>query len=166
MSGSEGDKGGLLGGHAVAFWTVVTGIVAVISLVVTLATLRAGPFSSSQLSTPGPTQPVSTATSTPANSQLYFQFDGLSQYPCSDEGTIHSVGNGLEVRVAFINQSSSSVQIDWINGSGARQTYDTLAPGNTYNVNTYVQQVWLIADYQSTCLDFFYVNQGGDVIVK
>ena len=45
---------GLLGDHAVAFWTVVSGIVAVITVVVTLVTLSAGKPSPNPPITPSP----------------------------------------------------------------------------------------------------------------
>jgi len=58
------------------------------------------------------------------------------------------------------------VQIYWMNGSGARVFYDTLAPNGNYSVNTQQGQVWLITDNQFNCLDLFYVNSAGEITVK
>ena len=168
-------KGSLLGDHAVAFWTVVSGLVAIVTLVVTMTALRSGsgggggggggrPTPSPSLSSTSPSAtPSPSPTPTPA---IFFQYSGVSPYPCSDYQTIHSVGGGFAVSLVFVNQSSQKVQIDWITFGGARQAFDTLQAGDSYTVNTYTEQVWLITDNQAACLDYFYVNNAGDIVIK
>ena len=95
-----------------------------------------------------------------------FSFTGASQYPCSSEGTIHSTGGGQEVSFAFTNNTSESLQIIWLDGNGNRQTYDTLSPGGTYNVNTYVNQAWMVADPSSSCLGIFGINGSGQLSLQ
>ncbi len=172
-TGDKDKKSSLLSDHAVAFWTVVSGLVAVVTLVVTLVTLRSGSGGGSGSNPPpsGPSSSVTpspspTTSPSPSSSAIYFQYSGVSPYPCSDQNTIHSVAGGSEVSLVFVNQTPETVNIDWITGGGARETYDTLGSGGSYSVNTYIGHVWLITDYQADCLDYFYVNGGGDIIVK
>ena len=91
---------------------------------------------------------------------------GASEYPCSDEGNIQSVGGGAPVSFTFINQSSKSVQIIWLNFAGARQTVDTLSPRNRYKIHTYIRNVWMIASSSSSCLFIEYINGSGSVKVS
>ena len=68
-TGDNNKKKGLLDDHAVAFWTVVSGLVAVITLVVTLATLRSGPGPGPGGPSPSSTSPsVTPSTPTPSSS--------------------------------------------------------------------------------------------------
>jgi VHL beta domain len=167
-TGDNNKKGGLLSDHAVAFWTVISGLVAIITLMVTLTTLRSGPGGGGGGPTPGPSpsSPSPSPTPSPSSSAIFFQYSGVTPYPCSDYQTIHSVAGGSGASLVFVNQSSQTVQIDWITFGGARDTYDTLQPGGSYSVNTDTEEVWLITDYQAACLDYFYVNNAGDIVVK
>ena len=106
--------------------------------------------------TTAPTSPA------PADSAII----GASQYPCSDEGTIHSVPGGAEVPFSFTNNSSESVQIIWLNFAGARVPYVTLSPGGTYNASTYIGDLWLIADPSASCLGIFLINESGQISVS
>jgi hypothetical protein len=130
---SNDRKGSLLGDHAVAFWTVISGLVAIVTLVVTMTTLGFGPGggggptpSPSPISTSPSPAPSPSPTPTPA---VFFQYNGVSPYPCSDYRTIHSVEGGSAASLVFANQSSQPIQIDWITYGGARQVYDTLQAG-------------------------------------
>jgi hypothetical protein len=171
VSDPGGERRGLLGDRAVAFWTVVGGLVAIVTLAITIATLRGGSPSPgpspsfSQSQPPGPS-PSPSPTPSPVSAGVYFNYNDASPYPCADENNIHSVGSGPTVSFSFYNQSTKQVQIYWMNGSGARVFYDTLAPNGNYSVNTQQGQVWLITDNQFNCLDLFYVNSAGEITVK
>jgi len=172
VSDPGGEIKGLLGDRAVAFWTVVGGLVAIVTLAITIATLRGGspdPGSSTSPSPPPPSSPPpspSPSPPSPVSAGVYFNYNAASPYPCADENNIHSVGSGPTVSFSFHNQSIKQVQIYWMNGNGARVFYDTLAPNGNYSVNTQQGQVWLITDNQFNCLDLFYVNSDGQITVK
>lgn len=171
MSDPGGERSGLLGDRAVAFWTVVGGLVAIVTLAITIATIRGGspvPRSSTSPSPPPPSSPSPSLSLSPSpvSAGVYFNYHDASPYPCTDENSIHSVGSGASVSFIFYNQSSRQVQIYWMNGLGARVFYDTLAPNGNYSVTTQPGQVWLITDNQFNCLDLFYVNSAGDITVK
>jgi hypothetical protein len=157
------------------FWIMVAGVsgVAVVLLTVVLVSkvihpspsppVTPSPITSSPV-TPVTTPPApATTTAPPSAPMYYFRFDGSSQYPCSDEGTIRSVINGPEEPFSFFNYSSTYLQIIWLNDSGNRETEDTLAPGGTYSGNFYIGDAWLIATPNAACEGIFVVDSDGEV---
>ena len=94
---------------------------------------------------------------------MQFTVTGPAQQSCSAEGTVSSSSAGQEVRFFFQNETSESLQIVWINYSGSPETYDTLPPGYTYSVNTFVGNVWLISDTSSSCLGLFDIEGSGHI---
>jgi len=111
-------------------------------------------------SSPSPKPPSSSPSLPPP---LTANLIGAAEYPCSDEGIVHSVAGGPGVPFSFTNNSSESLQLIWLTYSGSRLQYDTLRPGDTYNVNTYIGNVWMIADLQSSCLGIYFVQGNGQV---
>ena len=95
-----------------------------------------------------------------------FSGTGASQYPCSDEGAIHSVSGGFAVRFSFVNDSPYSLQIIWLDYVGSRVTYNTVPSGDTYNVNTFTGNVWMVASSSASCLGIFYINGPGSVSIS
>jgi molecular chaperone DnaK len=112
--------------------------------------------------TPATTAPVTTAP--PVSEPLDFNFTDSSQYPCSAEGTLHST-TGSPISFAFVNDTSESLQIIWLNESGNRVTYDTLPSDETYTVNTYTNQAWMIATMSAECTGIFGTNGDGGVTI-
>ena len=92
-----------------------------------------------------------------------FSGTGAYQLPCSDEGSIHSAQGGSEVPFSFINDTSESLQIIWLNYAGDRKTYDTLPSGYKYSVNTFAGSIWMVADSSADCLSIFSINDSGEV---
>ncbi len=146
----------------------------VAAIVLFLALIGLSSSSSSAIAastTPPPTTPVSTtpasitpaSTTPPAQLTYNFNFDGSSQYPCSYEGNIHSVINGPEESFYFVNDSSTYLQIIWLNDNGNRVIEDTLASGGTYSGNFYIGDAWLIASPNATCEGIFVVDSVGEV---
>lgn len=74
-----------------------------------------------------------------------------------------STSAGQRVSFSFQNESSETLQIIWINYSGSPETYATLPPGETYSVNTFVGNVWLIGDASSNCLGIFDIEGSGHI---
>ncbi len=83
MSSSGGSDGGLLGSRAVAFWAVVTGILAVVTFSVGVATrLTAGPDGP----TPTPAPTISYPTSSPTRSPSATRSPSPTPTPSEDAG--------------------------------------------------------------------------------
>jgi hypothetical protein len=119
------------------------------------------PPSTNPPSTVPPTSPPASISSANAT--------GATAYSCGSEGTMHSTGgenNEGEVSFSFINDSPVTVQIDWLSYAGARQEFDTLQPGDTYNVNTYIGNVWVITNGSAACEFIYYINDSGNVTIN
>jgi len=79
----------------------------------------------------------------------------LSPLPCSLESSLHAVNANVSTSVTFVNQTSSAVDIYWLDYSGQRQLYATLAAGTTLLQQTYVTHPWVAAGPSSTCIAIF-----------
>ena len=112
-----------------------------------------------------PTPPPSTTVPPPPASATAATFTGASQYPCPD-GSIHSQAGGEGVAYSFVNNSSETLQLIWLNYAGGRVTYGSIAPGGSYNLNTYIGEVWMIADTTSSCLFIYDINGSGTVTIS
>jgi hypothetical protein len=172
MSGSEDSEKGFLG-RSNSFWIGLTGVCTVLILIVAYATYKAteksnngnggngGNSSNQNQTTPPPTPP----NPSPVPVTYYFSFNDASQYPCSDEGSIHSVAGGYEAAFTFYNDSSTYLQVIWLDYNGARYTHGSLAPGASWTADTYAEDVWMIADEASTCEGIFDVAGNGGVTI-
>lgn len=60
-------------------------------------------------------------------------------------GLLKSVSDSSAVNVQFVNNTDMTVQVFWLNYSGERVSYGTIAPHSTLNMNTFVTHGWLFA---------------------
>ena len=82
---------------------------------------------------------------------------------CSLEGTLKSVSSSVPTPVAFVNTSTTDTFIVyWLNYSGQRVWYATVAPGKTWSIPSFVTHPWLIADSVGTCAAIFQPLTGGE----
>ena len=166
-------------GRSNSFWIGITAVCTVLLLVVAYLTYQATKkpviasirTSSTTPATTPATTPVTTqpdtqpATSAAIPASYSFSFNDASQYPCSAEGTIHSLTSGEEATFTFYNNSATSLEIIWITDGGARYTRTTVAPGDNWTVYTDVADLWMIANLAATCEGIFDVAGTGDVTV-
>lgn len=64
-------------------------------------------------------------------------------------------GGGKNTSVTFDNRLAKEVKLWWIDGSGGRHSYGTVASGTTKTQGSYAQHVWLITDLQDKPLGYF-----------
>jgi uncharacterized protein (TIGR03437 family) len=84
----------------------------------------------------------------------------LESQPCAAESTLASAGADRSVTVTFINAAAAPVRIFWLNYSGQRVLYNTLAPGESYSQQTFATHPWLVANRNDACIGI-YVAGGG-----
>ncbi len=53
---------------------------------------------------------------------------------------------GASTTVTFINRTSGTVELFWLDTEGKRQSYGRLRPGGEYEQHTYAGHVWLVVD--------------------
>jgi hypothetical protein len=80
---------------------------------------------------------------------------GVTEYSCDAEKTLKSA-SGPSINITFVNNSSGSVKIYWLDQSGTRRSYNAnLAKGAKHPQQTFVTHPWLITDASDKCLKIF-----------
>jgi len=74
---------------------------------------------------------------------------------CSAEHKLKSKPNGNTTTVTFQNNSASTVKIYWLDLTGQRVYYKSLAAGEGYQQGTYKSHVWVVTDSGDTCLSIW-----------
>jgi hypothetical protein len=74
---------------------------------------------------------------------------------CAREPSLRSLNDNTSAVVTFVNHTSESVQAIWLDFSGHRVPYGTLAPGASYAQGTWVTHPWILADLSGTCLTLY-----------
>ena len=121
-----------------------------------LDTLQASPTpgAGADLATVTAFRPVA-LTATPARS-----LPALTPLPCEQEGTPRARTAGTLGSITFINLTSAPVALFWLDGSGARVLYSTLASRMQVTQPTYATDTWLAAAADGTCLAIFQAVAG------
>lgn len=103
------------------------------------------PASSSSPATSTPSTKSSTSSPPPDPSTVIAVGD------CSTEASLKSAGGGAARTLVFVNNTSTSVTIYWIDYQGKRVAHAKLASGGIYEQGTYVNHPWLVADAKDQC---------------
>jgi von Hippel-Lindau disease tumor suppressor protein len=53
--------------------------------------------------------------------------------------------------IRFLNSSSVTQNVYWLNYGGTRQLYATLAPGQSYVQSTFLTHPWVVTDSSNAC---------------
>jgi hypothetical protein len=75
----------------------------------------------------------------------------LPTYACSLESSLHSITGSQTAAIQFVNASSITQNVYWLNYGGARQLFATLAPGQSYVQFTFLTHPWVATDSSNTC---------------
>jgi VHL beta domain len=76
---------------------------------------------------------------------------------CSQASTARPKNDNTPAVVAFVNDTTETVQTFWINFSGQRVLYSQIPPGTSYNQGTWLTHPWIVADESGTCLTLYVV---------
>ena len=75
----------------------------------------------------------------------------------------HSDLSTQATSVRIDNNSNSKVRIDWIDHSGNQKRYETLRPGQSRSITSYVTHLWEAVDSNGDCKGSFKVHSGYNV---
>ena len=85
---------------------------------------------------------------------------------CNVESIVRPKQNTKPVALQVKNNSSTQLELFWINASGVRQSYGVIAPGQTKVQATYDTHPWIIArDSDNACL-YLMPNVGNEPVVS
>lgn len=66
---------------------------------------------------------------------------------------------GEETELLFSNETERSVELFWLDGRGARQSYGMVEPGDTRDQHTFAGHVWLATDSEGTVIAAFRAHE-------
>jgi hypothetical protein len=75
---------------------------------------------------------------------------------CDAEPVARSLHAQHATEVVFKNNNTHAVRIWWLNYTGKRVWYQTLAPGESYTQSTYLTHPWIATDKQGRCVGLYY----------
>jgi WD40 repeat protein len=75
----------------------------------------------------------------------------LPAYNCNLESSLHSINGTTTAAIQFLNSSSVTQNVYWLNYSGTRVLYSTLSPGQSFLQPTFLTHPWVVTDSNNTC---------------
>lgn len=98
---------------------------------------------------PAPTPGAAAAIAPPAH-----------ELPCSDAKKIHSERSDQPAKIRFVNESGSTLVIQWIDFNSALKEYAVLQPGTELTQDTFITHPWIAAYQEGSCRQFFLPGEG------
>jgi hypothetical protein len=74
---------------------------------------------------------------------------------CNNESALHSLSDLDPATISFSNSTESARNVYWLNYAGKRVFYQTLAPGGSCRIGTYLTHPWVITDANSACVAIY-----------
>ena len=75
---------------------------------------------------------------------------------CDAEPVARSLHAQHATEVVFKNIGTHAVRIWWLNYTGKRVLYQTLAPGESYTQSTYLTHPWIATNKHGQCVGLYY----------
>jgi TonB family protein len=74
---------------------------------------------------------------------------------CGDEPSMRSPDAALATKIQFVNETDIPRKVYWLDASGVRHLWLTMAPGETSLQTTSVGHTWVVTDGQDACTAVF-----------
>jgi len=66
----------------------------------------------------------------------------------------HSITGQVKTNIVFVNRTAGTVKAYWLDYSGKRVYYSTLAPGASYTQRTFATHPWVILNSAGACIGY------------
>lgn len=96
----------------------------------------------------------------PVAAEASAKLEPAYELPCSDASTLKSERSDKPVKLRFVNESSGTVIIQWIDFNGALKEYGALKPGEQMTQETFITHPWIAAYQEGSCRQFFLPGDG------
>ena len=90
---------------------------------------------------------------------------GWATTGCDSRTSLRSSSGEEPVQLRFANQTNRTVQVYWVDYTGALQLYQRLVPGQQYTQPTFRTHPWVILDSAGDCLRAITANLTEDVTI-
>jgi hypothetical protein len=84
---------------------------------------------------------------------------------CVIEPFIRSTSFDTETFVQFVNNSSQTIAVYWIDYNGVRVLYNQLVPGQSYVQATFVTHPWVVTSSTGDCLGIYFPTSDSTSVV-
>ncbi len=101
---------------------------------------------------PSPTPPQAIAALQPAYEQV-----------CEGHESLRSRDSTTPARIRFVNESGTTLILQWIDFKGGLKEYATLAPGAEHTQDTFITHPWIVAYQEGSCRQIFLPAPGTSV---
>jgi hypothetical protein len=89
----------------------------------------------------------------------------FAQRLCAVRQNLRSVAEGASMTLTFINRSTSTRNIRWVNYQGRAQGSSSTPAGGRYSVNTAVGHPFMVTDSRGRCLEIHVPRSGRKTII-
>jgi len=84
--------------------------------------------------------------------------DDLLARSCADESSMRSPDGALPTKIQFVNESDVPRKVYWLDASGVRHWFLTVAAGESTTQATAIGHTWVVTDGQDACTAIFVAN--------
>ena len=74
---------------------------------------------------------------------------------CTEERSLRSHDSKLNTQLTFVNNTTDSARVYWLNYQGRREFYKSLRPGESFTQDTFATHPWVATDADENCLDVY-----------
>lgn len=82
------------------------------------------------------------------------------ELPCAQATKLSSETSSTPAKIRFINESGTTIIIQWIDFKGALKEYATLQPGAELTQDTFLKHPWIAAYQEGSCRQLFLPGDG------
>jgi hypothetical protein len=83
---------------------------------------------------------------------------------CPSEVGLRSQKGTQKTNIVFHNATSGTVHLYWINYRGKRESYGSIAPGQTHSQRTYGTHPWVVTDDRGKCLNVYFADAANNAV--
>jgi hypothetical protein len=83
---------------------------------------------------------------------------------CPSEAGLRSQKGTKKTNIVFHNATSRTVHLYWINYGGRRESYGSIAPGQTHSQPTYSTHPWVVTDHRGKCLNVYFADAANNAV--
>jgi hypothetical protein len=87
----------------------------------------------------------------PIAKQMPAAANPILEMGCNEEQNLRSLPTSDQTMISFANDSSSIKRIYWLNDKGKRVLYNSLGPGQSTRIQTYITHPWVVTDRSDEC---------------
>jgi TonB family protein len=86
--------------------------------------------------------------------------------PCAEEASMKSPDSTTQRVIQFVNASATPRKVYWLDATGERKLYQTVAAGAAYRQDTFAGHVWVVTDEHDVCRAVYLATTGDQATLR